>query len=376
MLDFPAVTAMHARVNPFFLPGLVAREPRGAVRAFHRSLPGYAPTPLHACGGLARALGLGAVRVKDESHRFGLGAFKPLGAAWALHRLRDHRPGPMTVCTATDGNHGRALAWAARQQGLPAVVFIPAHAAAARVESIRGEGARVELVEGTYDDAVARCARESAAHGWQVVADTGYGGYLEVPHWIAEGYGTLFEEVDEQSAGAGIGAPDVVLVQAGVGGLLQAAVDHFRAVLPQPILVAVEPVEADALHASINSPDGDPVRSQGRQDSIMAGLNCGEVSLAAWPVVRRGVELFITVEDQYAEAAMRRLARPVAGDPPIVAGESGAAGLAGLLALLEAPELHAAREFLRLSAATRVLLINTEGATDPVGYRSVVGESQ
>ncbi|HEV8358684.1 MAG TPA: diaminopropionate ammonia-lyase [Gemmatimonadales bacterium] len=374
MLDFPAVTAMRARVNPFFLPGRVAREPRGAVRAFHRSLPGYAPTSLHACGGLARSLGLGAVWVKDESNRYGLGAFKALGAAWALHRLREHRPGSMTVCTATDGNHGRALAWAARQLGLPAVVFIPAHAAAARVESIRREGARVELVEGTYDEAVRRSAEASAARGWQVVADTGYDGYLEVPHWIAEGYGTLFEEADEQLAGAGSGAPDVVLVQAGVGGLLQAAVDHFRAGVPQPILVCVEPVEADALHASISTPDGDPVPSQGRQDSVMAGLNCGQVSLAAWPVVRRGVELFITVEDRYAEAAMRRLARPEPGDPAIVAGESGAAGLAGLLALLEAPELLSAREFLRLGAATRVLLINTEGATDPVGYRRVVGE--
>jgi threonine dehydratase len=165
----------------------------------------------------------------------------------------------------------------------------------------------------------------------------------------------------------------VVLVQAGVGGLLHAAVDHYRGKQEQPVLAAVEPVEADALFASINTPDGDPACSSGRQDSIMAGLNCREVSLSAWPVVRRGVELFLTVEDRYAEAAMRKLAHPVGGDPPIVAGESGAAGLAGLLALLTAPEFRLAKEFLELRPGRRVLVINTEGATDPAGYRRVVG---
>jgi diaminopropionate ammonia-lyase len=374
MLDFPAVTAMHARVNPFFTPGRVLHQPRGPVRAFHRSLPGYAPTPLHCCAGLAQALGQGGVYLKDESQRFGLGAFKALGASWALDRIRAHRQGPITVATATEGNHGRAVAWAARLAGLQAVVFIPSHAAPARVERIRCEGARVELVPGSYDDAVRRCAVESAAHGWQVVSDTGYEGYLEIPHWIAEGYATLFEEADEQLAAQGLAPPDVVLVQAGVGGLLHAAVDHIRAKAIQPVLAAVEPVEADALFASINTPEGDPVPSRGRQDSIMAGLNCGEVSLAAWPVVRRGVELFMTVEDRFAEEAMRRLAQPAGGDPPVVAGESGAAGLAGLLALLEAPELRSAHGFLRLGPGTRVLLVITEGATDPVGYRRVVGE--
>jgi len=374
MLDFPGVTAMHARVNPFFVPGRVAHEPRDAVRAFHRGLPGYAPTPLHRLDGLARALGVGALRVKDESYRFGLNAFKGLGAAWALHRIREHRAGPFTVSTATAGNHGRAVAWAARQLGLPAVVFVPDKAAPARIESIRREGARVELVAGSYEDAVRRSAETSAGLGWQVVADVGYDGYLEIPHWIAEGYSTLFAETDEQLAREGAGGPDVVLVQAGVGGLLQAAVDHYRAKASQPMLGAVEPAEADALFASINTPDGDPVPSRGRQDSIMAGLNCHALSLSAWPVVRRGVELFLTVEDRYAEAAMRRLARPEPGDPAITAGESGAAGLAGLLALLEAPELAAARGFLHLGPASRVLLINTEGATDPEGYRRVVGE--
>lgn len=376
MLEYPAVATMRARVNPFFIPGVVPQASREPVREFHRSLPGYAPTPLQVCRGLAAELGLGALYLKDEAPRFGLKSFKALGASWALHRIRMQRSGQMTVATATEGNHGRAVAWAARQLGLPAVVFIPARSAPARIAAIRGEGARIELVDGTYEDAVRRAAAESERHGWQVVADVGYDGYLEIPHWISEGYSTLFLEADEQLDSAALPQPDVVLVQAGVGGLLHAAVDHYRAKTAQPMLAAVEPVAADALFASINTPGGDPAPATGRQDSIMAGLNCGEVSLSAWPVVRRGVELFLTVEDGYAEAAMRKLARPVGSDPAVVAGESGAAGLAGLFALERAPELAVAKEFLELGPDRRVLVINTEGDTDPAGYRRVVGPPQ
>ncbi len=362
---------MAARVNPFFEPGLLQRAPEGEVRSFHRSLPEYAPTPLHTCSALAQSLGLRELLVKDESWRFGLNAFKGLGASWALQRIRAQQAGPMTVAAATDGNHGRAVAWAARRLGLPAVIFIPAHSAAARIESLRREGARVEQVPGSYDEAVRRCAEASAAQGWQVVSDTGYEGYLEIPGWIAEGYATLFEESAEQLEVAGLEGPEVVLVQAGVGALLHAAVRHFRARAIQPILVAVEPVAADALFASINSPGGVPTRSRGAQDSIMAGLNCGHVSRSAWPLVRRGVELFVTLEDGFAEEATRRFARPQGADPPIIAGETGAAGLGALLALLWSPELAAAKEFLKLGPASRVMVINTEGATDPVAYARI-----
>lgn len=365
---------MRVRVNPFFEPAVWQQASHAEVLAFHRSISAYAPTPLYHCAGLAHGLGLRALYLKDESQRFGLEAFKGLGASWALQRIRQSRRGPMTVAAATDGNHGRAVAWAARQLGLPAVIFIPAHSAPARIERIRGEGARVELVSGCYDAAVRRCAEESEARSWQVVSDTGYPGYLEIPHWIAEGYSTLFEEMDQQLAAAALPAPDVVLIQAGVGALLHAAIAHFRAKPSPPMLVAVEPVEADALLTSICSSGGEPTPSTGRQDSIMAGLNCGQVSLAAWPAVRRGAELFVTITDRYAEQAMRHLARPREADPAIVAGETGAAGLAGLLAILEAPELAGARGFLKLGPNRRVMVINTEGATDPAGYRRVVGD--
>lgn len=365
---------MSARVNPFFVPGVFPVRPRDEVRQFHRSIPSYSPTPLIELPALAATLGLGAVYLKDEGQRFGLLAFKALGASWALHQIRREHAGPMTVSTATDGNHGRAVAWAARELGLPAVIYIPAHAAPARVDRIRAEGARVELVEGTYDEAVRRCAEESRASGWQVVADVGYEGYMDIPNRIVEGYSTMFQEIDEQLEAAAQPAPTLVVVQAGVGSLLHAAVNHFRARQMQPMMVAVEPVQSDPLMASISTEDGRPAQSRGRQDSIMAGLNCGSVSLAAWSTIRRGVELFITVSDRFAASAMRRLARPHAEDPPVVAGESGAAGLAGVLALLEAPGFRFALEFLRLGPATRLLVLNTEGATDPDGYRRVVGE--
>lgn len=364
-----------ARINPFFTPGVFPTDSREAVRAFHRALPGYAPTPLHSCPGLAASLGLGTVYIKDEGQRFGLQAFKALGASWALNQIRRRHPGPMTVSTATAGNHGRAVAWAARQLGIPAVIFIPAHAAPARVEKIRNEGAQVELVQGSYDQAVQRCAETSAAQGWQVVADVGYEGYVDIPNRIVEGYSTLFHEIDAQLADAHLPEPTLVAVQAGVGSLLHAAVDHFRAKLVQPAIVAVGPAGANPLFASIDTPDGRPARSKGREDSIMAVLSSGSASLTAWPTVRRGVDVFLEITDHAAADAMRRLARPPAGDPAIIAGASGAAGLGGILALLGTPELRPARDVLSLGPSTRLLIINSEGATDPDGYRRVVGDA-
>ena len=234
-----APAQMAARVNPFFVPGVFPVRPRDEVREFHRSLTSYSPTPLIELPALAASLGIDAIFLKDEVRRFGLEAFKALGASWALHQIRQESSGPMTVSTATDGNHGRAVAWAARQLGLPAVIFIPAHAAPARVKKIRAEGARVELVLGTYDEAVRRCADQSDRNGWQVVADVGYEGYIDIPNQIVEGYATLFQEIDEQLEAAARHPSTFVVVQAGVGSLLHAAVNHYRARRVQPTMVAV-----------------------------------------------------------------------------------------------------------------------------------------
>jgi len=234
-------------------------------------------------------------------------------------------------------------------------VFIPAGAHPARIARIRGEGARVELVRGRYDDAVRACAAQSAEHGWQVVSDTGYPGYLEVPAWIAEGYLTAFEEAARQREDAGAPAPSCVLIQAGVGGLLHAAVTHFRSRPDGPLLVAVEPESADALICSIESPGGMPTPASGRQDSVMAGLNCGEVSLAAWPSIRAGVDLFVTVSDALAEQAVGLLATPAGADPAVALSPTGAAGLAGLLALSASGAGRAG-----LGSESRVLVVGTE----------------
>jgi diaminopropionate ammonia-lyase len=328
--------------NRFRAPGApVPKDP--TVREFHRGLAEYAATPLVACPPAAEALGLGTVWVKDESSRFGLNAFKALGASWAMWRIASEGKAPV-FATATDGNHGRAVAWMAKRMGAEARVFVPRNTPHGRIVLIERAGAKVEVIEGTYDDAVRVCAARSAAGGWQVVADTGYPDYLEIPEWIMEGYGTLFAEYAEQEGER----PDLVFVQGGVGGLLCAAVRHFGNSVK---MIAVEPLDADCLRESIASPDGSPQTAKGKQNSIMQGLNCGEVSLAAWPVVRRGVDLFVAIEDELAMEAMEMLS-------PIDSGESGAAGLAGLIAVCREERL---RNALGIGERTRVLVINTEG---------------
>jgi diaminopropionate ammonia-lyase len=320
--------------NPFREAGPFP-APSGAAREFHRALPGYAPTPLVDCQPLARSLGVQSLHVKDESHRFGLNAFKALGASFAMHRIA--RPGAI-VSAATAGNHGRAVAWSARRLGCSAKIFVPAITVPARIEAIRQEGAEVRVVNGSYEDAVHMCDRESRAHGWQVISDVGYEGYMEIPKWVVEGYQTLFLEYEEQRDHKA----DVVFIQAGVGGLLCAAADHFRSE-EGPAIVSVEPDSADCLFESISSPDGSPRVSKGAQNSIMAGLNCSEVSLTAWPSIRRGVDMFVAIEDPLTIDAMSLLR-----EAGIDSGESGAAGLAGLLALKNRFQ------------GSRVLLVNTE----------------
>ena len=364
---------MRYRINPFRCSAGDDLPDRGAIRRFHESLDGYRPTPLVQLPSLARASGIQALYLKDESSRFGLGAFKGLGAAWAMHQLVQAGAGLRTVSSATDGNHGRAVAWTARRLGLRAVIFMTAHSAPARIEAIRHEGAEVVLVDGTYDDAVRICAERSVAEGWQVVADVGYPGYLEIPEWIADGYETLFAEATEQLEARQWPRPDVVVLQAGVGGFAAAGVRHFRSRAQPPRIAVVEPVDADPLLTSALTGDGLPAVSHGTQRSIMACLNCGTVSLSAWPVLRAGVDVFFSISDQWAAEAMRRLGWPTGEDPRVTAGESGAAGLAGLLALMAVGELTGAREALRLGPSTRVLMVNTEGATDPGSYRRIVG---
>jgi len=342
-------------------------------RAFHRRLPGYGPTPLVAAPGLAAELGVGSLWVKDESSRLDLPSFKILGASWAVSRLLFERLGAepewstladlraafgplglLTLVAATDGNHGRAVARMARLLGYPCRILVPAGTAAARVEGIELEGATVEVVDGTYDDAVARSAA-LAADDVLVVSDTSWDGYIDVPTHVIEGYDTIFAEVDEQLGGAPL---DLVVVPMGVGALTAAVVAHYSS---RAMVIAVEPVSAACGLASARA--GHPAFVPGPHRSIMAGLNCGAVSVVAWPAVSAGVDVFVAIDDAAAERAMRELA-----GLGVVAGETGAASLAGLRALVE----HAGEPTVELTGK-HALVLCTEGATDPVAYERIVG---
>ncbi len=375
-------------INSHYRPDFSLPEPSRAPLAVHRRLPGYLPSPLRALPTLAQRFGLAGVDVKDESGRLGLPAYKVLGAAWAVYRAVSVRLGgapapwatidelrsrlttlpPLRLVTATDGNHGRGVARVARWLGMPAEIYVPAGTAAARIGGIRDEGATVVEVEGTYDETVARAAGADGS-GVLLMQDHGWPGYEEIPGWVAEGYETIFAEIDDELARRGQAPYDVVLVQIGVGTLASAVVRHFRreGLQPRPVLVGVEPVGAACALRSVEA--GAPVMlSVGADASIMAGLNCGTPSSAAWPSLLYGINAYVAVEDDQARNAMRLLATQ-----GIVSGESGAAGLAGLLELLEGTDAARARAALQIGAGSRVLLLSTEGVTDPVAYTAIVG---
>ena len=358
-------------------------EPSRAPLEFHRRLPGYEPSRLVDAPGLASACGVARVWVKDESNRLGLPSFKILGASWGVYKtlerhlggfaewtspdeLKDQLAGrgPLALAAATDGNHGRAVARMARLLGLGARIFVPAGTAAARIAGIESEGASCEVVPGTYEEAVARSAQE-AGESCLLISDTSWPGYEDVPRWVIEGYSTIFWEIEDELERRAEPRPDVVVVQLGVGALGASAARHYRrpGVTPSPVLVGVEPERAACLLASMEA--GAPVTVEGPHDSIMAGLNCGRPSLVAWPLVSRYFDVFVAIDDDPARDAMRALA-----SSGIVAGETGAAGLAGLMELLGSGEPATVTGIGHDSA---VLLLSTEGATDPAAYERTVG---
>lgn len=357
------------------------------------SWPGYRPSPLVALPGLAAAAGLGAIWYKDESERFGLQSFKALGGAYAVLRLliervkahsgaarvtsRDLLDGryrdltdQVTVTCATDGNHGRSVAWGARTFGCRSVIYIHRTVSEGRRAAIAGFGAEVVRTAGTYDDSVRRAAADAATRGWHVISDTSYSGYTDVPREVMQGYTLMAAEaIDQLSAGD---LPTHLFVQGGVGGLAAAVLAQFwlRFGSDRPRFVVVEPDAAACLDASARADR--PTAIEGELDTIMAGLSCGEVSLLAWQVLAKGADDFMTVPDPAAVAVMRLLADGVGGDPPLVAGESAVAGLAGALAAAIDPTLAAA---LDLGPESRILVFGTEGDTDPELYRSIVGRT-
>lgn len=304
------------------------------VREFHAGLPGYAPTPLTGLPVLAAELEIGRLFVKDESSRLGLPAFKALGASWAVHRVLEHRSGQVTLTTATDGNHGRAVARMARLRGHRAHVFVPHTVPSPAIEAIRAENAEVTVVEGTYDDAVAQAAKADGI----LVQDMGWPGYEEVPAWIVEGYGTLCHEIDEQLDGE----PDLVVVPVGVGSFAQAVITHYRSRDSRTRLLAVEPDSAACVLESLKAGE---LRTVPTGDTIMAGLNCGTPSTTSWPYLHNGLDAAVSISEAECTKAMQDLHAQ-----NVHSGPCGAAPLAGLRAIRD--------EFGPLDT---VVLISTEG---------------
>ncbi len=344
---------------------------------FHRSFRRYSPTPLRQLDHFARDLGIASFLLKDESPRFGLNAFKGLGASFAMHHwLATHDVDDAAVfTTATDGNHGRAVAWMARQLGFRAVIFMPAHSVPARIAAIQNEGAKVVLVNEGYDAAVQQALAAAATHGWIVIQDTATDSYRDVPDWIGAGYWTMARELEPAVHRAERAGVDVVLLHGGVGTWPAAMVQYYwnRYGERRPKIVVVEPLEAACVLESVRA--GHPTPATGSLRTIMAGLNCGYPSTTAFDVLQRSVDAFIAIPDLWAERAMRRLATPGPDEPAVVSGESGAASTAGLMALMQDPAYDAVRRHIGLGPDSRVLVWSTEGATDPVGWERIVGRA-
>ena len=352
---------------------VIGPKDRAQALAAISAWPDYRPTPLIDLPGLARTCGLGQVWLKHEGKRFHLKSFKALGGAYAVQRLLAERGNTaavsLTVCCATDGNHGKAVAWGAQQAGIHCVIYLHAHVSQGREDAIAAFGAEIRRVEGTYDDSVRQAAQDAETNGWTVVSDTSWDGYTTIPAWVMQGYTVMVAEIMDQ---LGDEKPTHLFVQGGVGGLPAAVIaplwDEWGKDRPLPVVV--EPHAADCLYQSAVA--GRLAEATGNLETLMACLSAGEASPLAWQILDHGTSGFMSMDDNFVVHAMNGLAVGFDGDRPLVVGESGSAGVAALLSLKEDDGL---RQKLGLTDAARVLVIASEGATDPTIYRDVVGKT-
>lgn len=370
----------------------VQPEAMQAVLEFHSGIAGYAQTPLVSLPNLAKQLGVGQIFVKDESARFGLNAFKALGGSYAIAKYlcgklnipvdrnsfnvlcseeARAKLGTVTFVTATDGNHGRGVAWAAKLLGHKAVVYLPEGSSQERLNNIRALGAEAEITKFNYDGAVRLAYAMSRKHGWVLVQDTAWSGYEEIPTWIMQGYTTMAQEITAQLNGI---TPTHLFLQAGVGSMAGAVLGYFAALWQNnlPVTVICEPNKAACLYKTAAANDGTLHKVTGIMNSMMAGLCCGEPCTVSWDIINNFAGAFIACSDDYAAHGMRLWGMPQSGDARIVSGESGAVTAGVLAELMQNPELAQLRNELGLDENSRVLLISTEGATDKVNYLKVL----
>jgi diaminopropionate ammonia-lyase len=359
------------------------------VRSFHATMPVYQPTPLVALNHLSRFLGVEQIWVKDESYRFGLNAFKVLGASYALMSVLAQKTGckdawslfddpeeqkrlsEITIITATDGNHGRAVAWSAQQLGCNSVVYMPKGSSRIRLENIRAYGAEANIIDGNYDAAVRLAAKKAEEKDWILMQDTAWPGYESIPVLIMQGYLTMFDEAFEQ---LGDDVPTHVLIQCGVGSFAASLQAYLVAKLgdDRPLVAIVEPTKAACFYESIVAGDGKPRKAKGNLHTVMAGLACGEPSTLAWEILRDYTDVFIACSDSPTMRGMRVLGNPLIGDDRIVSGESGAVTLGLVYELMRNPSFVASKKALYLDNKSKILLFSTEGDTDPDKYREIV----
>jgi diaminopropionate ammonia-lyase len=373
---------------------LIPKELPRQIRSFHRQIPGYRMSPLKGLPHLADKLGLGGVWVKDESARLDLQSFKVLGGSYAIYKVLQKRLGldrelsfaeltggalrgklgDLTFAAATDGNHGRGIAWSAKQMGLKSVIYVHKLTSQARIQAIERNVAKVFVVDGNYDDAVRRVNEDAQINGWQVVSDTSWEGYEEIPTWVMQGYTTMLSEAQEQLAAQGLSRPTHIFVQAGVGSLAAATIGFYAGLFgdEQPVSVVVEPTEAACLFRSAQAGDGRPHSVAGDLNTIMAGLACGEPNPIAWQILKDTADYFAVCPDYVAAMGMRVYGVPLKGDPVVISGESGAVTAGALMFTMQHASGRKLCEQLGLDCDSQVLLINSEGNTSPDDFRYVV----
>lgn len=397
-LSVKGIKAVSASPKTKDYPVFLNDEATKPVRKLHSSLTGYEPTPLVVLDKLAKELGVKNIYVKDESKRFSMNAFKALGATYAMARVLCDRLGvsideadfnyfkseevkakiaDLVFVTATDGNHGRAVAWTAQMLGCKSVVYMPKGSSRFRLDAILSHGSDASITEFNYDDAVRLACKMADENGWIFVQDTAFEGYEEIPNWITQGYTTMAYEANKQILDKNLPVPTHIFLQAGVGSMAGAVLGYFankyEAKLPKTIIV--EPDAADCIYKSAEKATGEPVNVGGDLSTIMAGLACGEPNTVTWQILRDFAHAYVSCPDYVTVEGMKALAHPMGGDEMVISGESGAVGI-GLLSLISKyKELDEIKKMLEINEDSSVLFFSTEGDTDPENYIKCINET-